>query len=587
MPVYAFGPFLLKPDERRLTRDGRRIALPGKAWQILALLIEAGGRLVSHETFRSKLWPNVVVEDRTLTVHMSTLRKALGDGPDSDFIETIPREGYRLAVPVRILPEAETPSGGVPHAALATLAVRPFSEAGPEDDNYLGVGIADALATALGGVSGLTVHSPGAIGELAVGRAGGVGHVLEGSVQRKDQQLRVEARLVDLASGRTRWKERFEQPRGEAAGLQDEIALRVAGSLGPLSAIERSGLHSYRPRSTEAFFLQLQARANLKLYVKLPMMKALGFFEQALALDPDYALAHSGLAWTYLLLGSTTLGRTLPGDEAMPLARQSAERAIDLDPRLAEAWAVLGRVKMEHHWDWDGAEADLAHAVALNPSSVEALTAYGQYLSAAGRHEEAIEATDQARRLDPTRAETIHHAYLVYWMAGDDQRSLDTIDESLALGPQVIRNHYARATLLDHLGRREEAMAARLEYLRLYGLAPALRDELVELERTQGWHAAMQPWLAMLERTNRWETAAMQWMAVGDRQRALDAIEHCVRNKSTYVRFFAQCPAWLPLHDEPRFQAILRTLKLERTNSAGLPREVVPSSWQSEARAGD
>src|SRR5262252_10745724 len=118
MPVYAFGPFLLDPDERRLTRDGRRLPVPGKAWQILVMLAEAGGRLVAHEALRAKLWPNVVVEDRTLTVHMSTLRKALGDGSAS-IIETVSREGYRLAMPLRVLSKSGPEAGGVPPGGVA------------------------------------------------------------------------------------------------------------------------------------------------------------------------------------------------------------------------------------------------------------------------------------------------------------------------------------------------------------------------------------------------------------------------------------------------------------------------------------
>ena len=115
MSVYAFGPFILDRAERRLTRDGRRLAVPGKAWQILVLLVEAGGRLVSHKTFRERLWPNVVVEDRTLTVHMSTLRKALGS---SDFIETVSRTGYRLAVPVSVL--SDSPASPPPCTACSS-----------------------------------------------------------------------------------------------------------------------------------------------------------------------------------------------------------------------------------------------------------------------------------------------------------------------------------------------------------------------------------------------------------------------------------------------------------------------------------
>src|SRR4030095_6127874 len=144
MSVYAFGPFILDTAGRRLTRDGQRLAVPGKAWQILLMLAEAGGRLVSHDTFRARLWPNIVVEDRTLTVHMSTLRKALGDGA-ARLIETVSREGYRLAAPVRVLPQADD---APPIATAKTLAVRPFSTPElAEADSYLGIGIADAVTT--------------------------------------------------------------------------------------------------------------------------------------------------------------------------------------------------------------------------------------------------------------------------------------------------------------------------------------------------------------------------------------------------------------------------------------------------------
>ena len=335
-------------------------------------------------------------------------------------------------------------------------------------DSYLGVGIADAVSTALGTVPGLAVSPVDVANDLAGARSLGVGHLLEGTVQRSDEGLRVSARLVDVASGRTEWSERFERPQLDGAALQDAIARRVATSL-PDAAANDHELHSYRPRAAEAYFLQLEARAHLKPFTRLPLIKALTLFEQALALDPDYAMAHAGLASTYLLMASTAMLRPLQVDEAMPMARRHAQRAIALDEGLAEAWAALGRVKMEYDWDWDGAEADLTHAVALNASSVEALGTFGQFLSAMGRHDEAIEAMEQARRLDPRSVETLQHLAIAYWMAGQGERALAAVDDSLKVLPGSPRAHYGRMLILDQLGRHDEAMAERLTTMRGLG----------------------------------------------------------------------------------------------------------------------
>jgi DNA-binding winged helix-turn-helix (wHTH) protein/tetratricopeptide (TPR) repeat protein len=563
MSVYAFGPFLLEVAERRLTRNGRRVAVPGKAWQILVMLAEAGGRLVSHETLRTRLWPNVVVEERTLTVHVSTLRKTLGSG--ADVIETVPRTGYRLAVPVRTSTEADRPSSAEsPPPDTAKIAVRAFSTPGlPEAEAYLGVGIADAVTTALGTVPGLTVSPLQPPGDPAHARSLGIQHLLEGTIQRSDESLRVSARLIEVASGRTEWSERFEQPEMNGAALQDAIAARVATLAPDVPGADRE-VQSYRPRAAEAYFLQLEARAHLKPFTRLPLIKALTLFEQALALDPDYAMAHAGLASTYLLMASTAMLRPLQVDEAMPMARRHAMRAIAIDEGLAEAWAALGRVKMEYDWDWDGAEADLTRAVALNASSVEALGTFGQFLSAMGRHDEAIDYMEQARRLDPRSVETLQHLAIVHWMAGDPGRALAAVDDSLKVLPGSPRAHYGRMLILDQLGRHDEAMVERITTLRGLAIGESLAEHVETTARNQGWRVAMDVWIALLERTNRWEGAAQQWMTVGETSRALDALEHCVRARTTYLCFTAQNPYFRSLHNNPRFQDVLKALKLDQ-----------------------
>ncbi len=506
MSVYAFGPFILDTAGRRLTRDGQRLAVPGKAWQILLMLAEAGGRLVLHDAFRARLWPNVVVEDRTLTVHMSTLRKALGGG-SANLIETVSREGYRLAASVRVLPEAGPQAAGAPPIATAkTLAVRPFAtpDLAPAD-SYLGVGIADAVTTALGGVPGVTISPVEAVENLAGARSLGVEHLLEGSVQRSAERLRVEVRLIEVASGRTEWSERFEQAPMDPSALQDAIAARVATSL-PQSSPADHDVQSYRPRAAEAYFLQLEARAHLKPFTRLPLIKALTLFEQALVLDPDYAMAHAGLASTYL----------------------------------------------------------------LNSSSVEALGTFGQFLSAMGRHDEAIDAMEQAQRLDPRSVETLQHLAIVYWMAGHAERALEAVGDSLKVLPASTRAHYGRMMILDQLGRRDEAMAERLTTLRGLSVAEGLAEHVEALARSKGWREAMIVWIGLLERTNRWEGAAQQWMAVGEPGRALDALEHCVKARTTYLCFVAQNPCFRPLHGDPRFEQIVRMLKLDGRSGAAV-----------------
>ena len=233
---------------------------------------------------------------------------------------------------------------------------------------------------------------------------------------------------------------------------------------------------------------------------------------------------------------------------------------------------------MEYDWDWHGAEADLAHAVALNANSVEALGAFGQFLSAMGRHDEATDALEQARRLDPRSVETLQHLAIARWMAGQGEWALAAVDESLKVLPGSSRAHYGRMMILDQLGRHDEAMAERLTTLRGLSVAEGLAEHVEGLARTEGWRAAMIVWIGLLERTNRWEGEAMQWVAVGEPGRALDALEHCVKARTTYLCFTAQNPYFRALRGDPRFQRILGQLKFD---DHGLSWHGDPSPWKS------
>lgn len=416
MALYEFGSFVLDTPERRLTRQGARLAVSGKTLDVLRLLVEAHGRLVDRQTFNSQLWPEVVVEDRNLTVHISALRKALG----SDCIETVSRGGYRLAVPVR------------------------------------------------------------------------------------------------AANGQA---------------------------------------------SPETLQVQQEARYQLSQAERVPALKALGLFERALALDASDAEALAGLASTYLLLSSTTIRRPLPVDEAVQLATDAAQRALALDPRQGEAYAVLGRLKMTYGRDWQGAEADLTRAVALTPESVEAQVGHSLFLSAVGRHGDAIAALGRARDLDPTLRETHERLGLAWWMAGDGERALAALADAVVLDPEARRPHFRRMVVLDQLGRPEEAAAERTIWLKLFG-DHAVAERLADLTRRSGLRAAMVEWIALLAKLNQWFEVAIQAMAIGERDQALDALERCVEERGDNAPFIAEFPPFRSLRSEPRFERLLQKIGL-------------------------
>ena len=424
MPVYEFGPFTLDPAERRLTRDGRRVSVPAKAWQILLMLVEAGGRLVRHEEFRAKLWPNVVVEDRTLTVHMSTLRKALGS---RDLIETVSRTGYRLAVPVSV--PSQPPSAPPPVEAEGHWSCgrsRPVTSRRTTAISASASPMPSARRWARCVGSASRRSAPSRIRRRTRSRRLaelGAGHLLEGTVERNAERLQVTTRLIDVESGRTERSGRFEQSRADGAALQDEITAWVADSLPRSTAAE---LRSYRPRSAEAYFLQLQARAHLKPFTRLPLLKAHALFEQALALDPDYAMAHAGPRLDLPAAGvdrhaAAVAGRR--GDAARPQGGRARDR-----PRRGARRGMGGAGPRE-----DGIRLGLGR----RRSRPEPRGRAQWQLGRGARHARPVPERDgpprrgdrghaAGRRLDPRHIETLQHLAIVYWMAGQSERALET-----------------------------------------------------------------------------------------------------------------------------------------------------------------
>lgn len=624
---FRFGDCEYDTVERLLTKNGQPIAAAGKVLNVLELLLQADGALIRREDFYQQIWPDTVVEERNLTVHISTLRRLLnGDG--QQYIETVPRTGYRINVRVEKEdpppgkqndiphPDIDGPAGGrgrrrwrIPTLAAAaavvlfamvilgsqslrepsqdaptaaagapireggiSMAVLPFATPNlTESEAFLGLGIADAVIAQLGGLPKFGIRPTSSVmaftghqDPVAAGKKLQVDHVLDGLIQRVDGRYRVSIQLVDIESGEIRWGESFEEPSDRLFALQDAIAEKIVTTLVPqIAASEQTLLRSYRPKSAQAYILHLRARVNLSAAERGPAFKAVEQFQQAVALDPGYAQAYAGLAFAYAFLTHTNISRALQVNDGLVLARDAARRALAINPNEAEAYAVLAWLEFAYEWDWDAADENFRRAVELSPNSPRTLESYGWFLAAMGRHEEAIDMLKRARAANPLQRTTIEYLGFARYLAGDPAAGLATLHEASDLEPQARRPLFRRMLILDHLGKHDEAMAERVRWLELFD-SRSLADKILRIQEEQGFRGALEEWIVFLDKFDQWYEMADQWMALGEREKALDALERCVAKRCTPAPFMLQHPPFKPLHDEPRFEALVAKLALPR-----------------------
>ena len=457
-PFYEFGPFRLDVLKRLLLREGEVVPLTSKAFETLLALVEGRGQILEKDELLSRIWPDAVVEEKNLTINISTLRKALGESPrEHRYIVTVPGRGYRFVADVQEMAGEEArPSEGAggageretgkrnrprfsrrlilaaglalmalvtvglywwkfgrsqlarPDLAIRSVAVLPFRSLSAEGgDEYLGLGMADALITRLGRVSQIVVRPTSAVRKyaapgqdpMAAGRELKVESVLEGTIQRADERLRLTLQLVNVDDGRHLWADQFDEKFTDLLTVEDRISERVAAALSlKLSGAEKTLLAKRHTENSEAHQLYLKGRYFWNKRTPEGIGKGIEFIRQAADLDPNYAPAFAGLADCYLVY---PLYAGLPTGEWMQRARAAAVKALELDATLAEAHATLAYTKMLYNWDWSGAEQEFRQALALNPNYPTAHQWYANWFSWTGRADEAIAEAKRAQELDP------------------------------------------------------------------------------------------------------------------------------------------------------------------------------------------
>ncbi len=580
--LYEFGPYRLDPANRRLLRGGGPVALTPRAFDTLLALVERPGQLVSKAELLDRVWGAAYVQEGTLSQNIYTLRRVLsGEADGPEYIETVPRAGYRFLAAVRELPLEGSPAGpGEP--SIRTLAVLPLLWLGRgEDSDFLGLVVADALITRLGGLDQLTVRPTSTVLEYAgrrsdameAGRRLRADAVVEGSLQRDGGRLRVNLRLVRVKDGATPWSESFDAVFEDLFQAQDAISERVVGALGlELSSPGRTGGASRSARNTEAHQAYVRGRYFWNLRTRSGLEKAIEEFRLAADQDPKFALAFAGIADSWALM--PLYGGVRP-IEVFPRAIEAAERALELDGDLAEAHTSRAYAAFVFERDMARAEERFKRAIKLRPGYPTAHHWNAFLLSAAGRHAEATERMRAALTLDPSSRVINSDLGLILYFARKHEEAVDQFGRTLELDPEFAYARFGLGLAYLELSLMERGVLETRDAVELSGGATSMLAALGYACAVAGRGDEAHGILRGLDEKSESEYVqssrfALVLAGLGETQACLARLRSALEERSRFVMFLGVWPAFDRIRNEPGFREILV--------AAGLPSPEPPSA---------
>ena len=622
---FEFGCFRLDPTERRLLCDGRPISLTPKAFHTLVILVQNCGHVLGKDELIKEVWPGTFVEEGGLARNISVLRKVLGEDPSGRvFIETVPKRGYRFVAQVRraafshspgtaelspdvdatpveqgptrtdrgfwwaaltigalvatlsVLPLVWRRGASAPTAiqTAQSIAVLPFQTWGVRaDQDYLGLGMADALITRLSRVDRITVRPTVAISRytnrerdsLAAARELKVGSLLDGNIQRVGDRIRVTVQLVQVQDGRLLWGGTFEEPFLDVFSIQDRVSARVAELL--LVTLRREELQRLASQDTQngaAYEAYLKARYLLNERTPETLSKALASFTEAIDRDRRYARAYAGLADSYALLG---VYGALPTTEAFPKAKAAASAALNIDETIGEAHTTLAFVKTLYDWDWAGGEAEFKRAIQLSPSYSTAHHWYAINLMSTGRVRDSIAEVERAQALDPLSPIISTDVGEMFYWAGDYERAIAQARKTLEIHPHYYLAHGLLGWAYAHKGDFRQALAE-------FRQVPAGMDDhgtrvgigyvaALTNNRTEARRALEELKDLATTRYVSPHHLAVMHAALGERDQAFECLEKAYENRVAQLNWLKIDPRFRELRSDPRFTNLLRRLRLE------------------------
>jgi TolB-like protein/DNA-binding winged helix-turn-helix (wHTH) protein/Tfp pilus assembly protein PilF len=621
-PLVRFGTFEVDLTDGELRHKGIKVKLQEQPFRILATLLEQPGTLVTREQLRERLWPadTFVDFEHSLNAAVKNLRRALGDDAENPrFIETVPKRGYKFIAaiapsgsePQRKVIElpVEAPSAvpGIRRTRTMTLgaaaailvlvllagwlywrsanngdaidsvAVLPFTNAnGDPNMEYLADGITENLINSLSQLPKLRVVALGIvirykgqkIDAQKIGRDLNVRAVLIGRVLQPDDHLTIATELVDVTNGSHLWGEQYNREFRDILAVQEEISKEITEKLRPsLTGAERQRLAKRQTVNTAAYREYLMGRHYWLQFRGASLKQALQHFEKAVELDPNYALAHAGVADSYT---SFATYRILPPSEAYPKARIAAQKALELDPELSEAYSALGLVSLYDDWDWPAAERAFRRAIQFKPDNAEAHNRYALALAWFERFDEALGEIRRAAELDPLLPRFRVSASQILYHARRYDQAVEEIRQGLSLDPNFFQAHQQLGWVFVQTRAYEAAIAefkkakdlgggsqveADLAYVyavsRETDRARTILDELIE----RSTHTYISPF-----------DIAVVYVGLGDREQAFAWLAKAYDERARPLLGLRINPRLDSLRSDPRFVALVRRVKVFDAN---------------------
>jgi TolB-like protein/DNA-binding winged helix-turn-helix (wHTH) protein/Flp pilus assembly protein TadD len=618
--IIRFGLFEVDLRAGELRKNGVKIRLQQQPFQILAILLQQPGNIVTREELSEQLWPagTFVDFDHSLNAAIKRLRDALGESAENPiYIETLARRGYRFNAPVQstpaeasVLPDSPAPSrnvmsrpaiyafagvglaivlllgaffwaGRTHHGAstkkrIESLAVLPLENlSGDPEQEYFSDGMTGTLIADLSKIRPLriisrtsTVQYKGTKKSLPeIARELNVDAVIEGSVLRSGNRVRINIELIEAQSDKHIWVESYDRELGDILKLHSEVAQAIANQVQiQLAPEQQARLHAAPTIDKGAYEDYLKARFY---WSPSPTFQGTGqacqFFESSIQKDPSFALAYVGLADCYVMLGTQ---RHIPPQDAYRHGSELIHKALQLDQTLGEAYNTLGDLSWQYEWNWTNAEHEFRRALELNPNYLDAHVEFASFLSWSGRREEALLELAKMRELDP--AFPVNFAIQAHLHAHfrEYRELVDIGQKGVAFSPSDWASHYYLGTGFFGLGQKREAIP---EFQKAVEFSEGDTDPVAALAfayAAVGKFSDAQKILGELQRQSKTRYVSpymigVIWAGLGHKDRAFEFLEKSYAEKSSDLAYFIGADWRLDgLRSDPRFAELLRRMAL-------------------------